>query len=84
VLDVPWDCIEGVLPAQWRRPAAYLDPQIRAYCSGLAQANQRVVEGAVRELANDLDSGAWEQKNKELIAMNSFDAGFRLVVSSEA
>ena len=84
VLDVPWDCIDGVLSAQWRRPAAYLDPQIRACCSGLAQANQRVVEGAVRELANDLDSGAWEQKNKELIAMNSFDAGFRLVVSSEA
>lgn len=57
---------------------------MRACCSGLAQANKRVVERAVREFANDLDSGAWEQKNKELIAMNNFDAGFRLVVSSEA
>lgn len=84
MLDFPWDCIDGVLPAHWRRPAAYRDPQIRTCRSGLAQANQRVVERAVRELSNDLDSGAWEQKNKELIAMNNFDVGFRLVVSSEA
>lgn len=81
-LDVPWDCIDGVLPAHWRRPEAYLNPQVRACSSGLAQADQRVVERAVRELAVDLDSGAWEQRNKELLAMNSFDAGFRLVISS--
>lgn len=84
VLEVPSDCVDGVLPAHWRRPAAYLDPQVRACCSGLAQANQRVVDRAVRELTSDLDSGAWEQRNRELLAMNCFDAGFRLVVSSEA
>jgi len=84
VLEVPWDCVDGVLPAHWRRPAAYLDPQVRACCSGLAQANQRVVDRALRQLARDLDSGMWEQRNRELLAMNSFDAGFRLVVSSEA
>ena len=83
-LEVPWDCIDGVLPANWRRPAAYLDPQVRACSSGLAQADQRVVERAVQELAKDLDSGAWEQRNDELLAMNSFDAGFRLIVSSVA
>jgi len=83
VLEVPWDCADGVFPAHWRRPAAYLDPQVRACCSGLAQADQRVVERAVRELANDLDTGAWEQRNKEFVEMDSFDAGFRLVVSSE-
>jgi len=81
-LDVPWDCIDGVLPAHWRRPEAYLNPQVRACSSGLAQADQRVVERAVRDLAVDLDSGTWQQRNKELLEMNSFDAGFRLVISS--
>lgn len=81
-LEVPWDCIDGVLPAHWRRPEAYLDPQVRACCSGLAQADPRVVERARRALANDLDSGAWGERNGELAGMDSFDAGFRLVVSS--
>ena len=82
-LEVPWDCVDGVLPAHWRRPAAYLDPQVRACCSGLAQAEPRFVDRAVRALASDLDSGAWEQRNKDLVLMNSLDAGFRLVVSTE-
>jgi len=82
-LEVPWECVDGVLPAHWRRPAAYLDPQVRACCSGLAQADQWVIERAVWALASDLGSGVWEQRNKELLAMNSFDAGFRLVVSSQ-
>jgi len=83
VLEVPWDCVDGVLPAHWRRPGAYLDPQVRACSSGLAQADQRVVERAVKELTKDLDSGVWEQRNKDLAELNSFDAGFRLVVSTE-
>ena len=83
-LEVPWDCVDGVLPAHWRRPEAYLDPQVRACCSGLAQADPRIVERAVRALASDLDSGAWGQRNGELVAMDSFDAGFRLVTSSVA
>ena len=82
-LEVPWDCVDGVLPAHWRRPVAYLDPQVRACSSGLAQANQRVVERAVKELTKDLDSGVWEERNKDLVELNSFDAGFRLVVSTE-
>ena len=82
-LEVPWDCIDGVLPAHWRRPAAYLDPQVRAWCSALAQADQRIVERAVGQLARDIGSGAWGQRNRDLVELNSFDAGFRLVVSSE-
>lgn len=83
MLKVPWDCVDGVLPAHWCRPAAYLDPPVRACCSSLARTDQRVVERAVRELANNLDTGAWEQGNRELVEMDSLDAGFRLLVSSE-
>jgi SAM-dependent methyltransferase len=82
-LEVPWDCVDGVLPAHWRRPAAYLDPQVRACCSGLAQADQEVVDRAMQDLAIDIDSGAWGRRDRELLALTDFDAGFRLVVSTE-
>ena len=82
-LDVPWDCLDGVLPAHWRRPRAYLDARVRACCSGLAQADPRVVDRGVRALGEDLRSGAWQRRNQDLLAAEAFDAGFRIVISSE-
>ena len=34
---VPHDCTDGFGPAYWRRPAAYLDPDVRNCISGLAR-----------------------------------------------
>jgi SAM-dependent methyltransferase len=82
-LAVPWDCLDGVLPAHWRRPTAYLDARVRACCSGLAQANSRVVDRGVRALDQDLRSGLWQQRNQDLLEAETFDAGFRIVISSE-
>jgi hypothetical protein len=82
-VEVPWDCIDGVLPAHWRRPAAYLDPRVRACCSGLTQADPDVVERGVRSLAMDLASGAWHRRYADLLAADTFDAGFRIVTSVE-
>ena len=41
-LLVPVDMVDGVLGAYWRRPEAYLDPAVRANCSGLALADPAV------------------------------------------
>lgn len=82
-LNVPWDCLDGVLPAHWRRSAAYLDARVRACCSGLAQADPRVVDRGVQALDQDLRSGIWQQRNQDLLAAEAFDAGFRIVISSE-
>ena len=38
---VPHDCSDGFGPAYWRRPAAYLDPDVRSCISGLATASPR-------------------------------------------
>lgn len=83
-LEVPWDCVDGVFPAHWRRPAAYLDPQVRACCSGLAQMDQRVVESGIKRLAADIDSGLWQRKNSEILSAENYDAGFRIIVSSQS
>ncbi|MGH9127384.1 MAG: hypothetical protein ACRDY2_00060 [Acidimicrobiales bacterium] len=83
-LMVPWDCADGVLPADWRRPSAYLDARVRARCSGLAQTCQRAVARGMARLAADLRSGLWERRNADLLGLESFDAGFRLLVSDES
>jgi SAM-dependent methyltransferase len=42
-LPVPWDFTDGVFPAHWRRPEAYLDPAVRRSCSALAQTPPEAV-----------------------------------------
>lgn len=81
-LPLPWDFTDGVFPAYWRRPAAYLDPRIRRACSALAQTNPDAVERGVRRLRQDLDSGRWHERHRDLLALDQWDAGFRLIVSN--
>ena len=76
---VPHDCSDGFLYAYWRRPAAYLDPRIRKGSSSFWKIAQ--AEAGFARLAEDLASGAWEQRYGELLAEDSYDAGYRLVVS---
>ena len=37
----------------------------------------------LRQLADDLQSGAWEERNAELLERDAMDWGYRLVVSAE-
>jgi SAM-dependent methyltransferase len=83
VLRVPADMQDGVLGAHWRRPEAYLDPAVRASCSGLALADPAVVAGGVAALETDLRNGDWWRRHADLIGRDSIDLGYRLVVSDE-
>jgi len=78
---VPSDCVDGFLAAYWRRPEAYLDPAVRAGMSGFARLDEAVVARGLARLAADLDSGAWERRFGHLRALESLDAGYRLVVT---
>lgn len=78
-VPVPHDCRDGFLYAYWRRPRAYLDARIRSGSSSF-----RVVDGldaGLETLRRDLDSGAWERRYAALLARDSYDAGYRLVVA---
>jgi SAM-dependent methyltransferase len=77
---LPTDCADGFYAAYWARPSAYLDPDVRAGISVLALADPDVVADAVRRLEADLRSGAWRERNAELLHLGWFDAGYRLVV----
>lgn len=81
VLPIPHDCRDGFLHAWWRRPAAYLDPAVRAGISGIARLPATVVEPAMARLADDLATGTWHDAHADLLAADHVDAGYRIVVS---
>ncbi len=80
-LLVPRDMEDGVLGAYWCRPEAYLDPAVRANCSGLALAEPPVVARGVAALEADLSSGAWQRRHGDLAQLAAIDLGYRLVVA---
>ncbi len=80
-LPVPWDFTDGVFPAYWRRPEAYLDPAVRQSCSALAQTSPAAVSRGIDRLRADLESGRWQADHAELLDLPERDAGFRLIVA---
>jgi SAM-dependent methyltransferase len=81
VVPIPHDCVDGFGGAFWRRPEAYLDPQVRASISGLALLEDGTAARAMRRLEADLRSGAWHRRNAALLDVDEIDLGFRLVIA---
>lgn len=80
VVHVPHDCLDGFFHAYWRRPHAYLDPDVRAGISAFALMDQDCVEAGLARLARDLESGEWKRRNAHLLELDELDAGYRLIV----
>ena len=78
-VPIPQDCTDGFLYAYWKRPAAYLDPRLRAGSSSfwLMQGAQAGLD----RLKQDLDSGAWAQRYADILRQDEYEAGYRLVVA---
>jgi SAM-dependent methyltransferase len=79
-VPIPHDCLDGFYFAYWRRPAAYLDPVVRAGISSFALMDQTCVEAGLALLARDLESGEWARRNADLLELDELDCGYRLVV----
>jgi SAM-dependent methyltransferase len=78
-VPVPRDCRDGFLYAYWRRPEAYLDAHIRTGSSSFWSIGN--VETGLERLKQDLDSGEWARRHAELLTLDAYDAGYRLVVA---
>jgi SAM-dependent methyltransferase len=81
-LPIPHDCQDGFLGAFWRRPAAYLDPNVRRAMSGFAQLPPEVVHAGLARLAGDLRSGQWDAQFGWVREQTSLDLGYRLIIAS--
>jgi len=78
-VPVPHDCSDGFLYAYWRRPAAYLDAHIRSGSSSFWVLGN--AEAGLQNLKRDLETGAWERRYAELLTLDDYDAGYRLIVA---
>ena len=78
---VPWDCADGFYHAYWRRPEAYLDDDVRRGMSIWARVGPAAEQRAVRSLRDDLASGRWAERNRDLADLDAADLGDRLLIA---
>jgi hypothetical protein len=71
----------GFFEAHWRRPGAYLDDQVRRGVSVWARAGPEAGQRAMRSLRDDLASGRWAERNRDLVALDAAELGLRLLVT---
>jgi SAM-dependent methyltransferase len=79
-VPIPHDCLDGFFHAYWRRPHAYLDPQVRAGISAFALMDPGCVDEGLSRLAADLASGEWERRHADLLELDELDGGYRILV----
>jgi SAM-dependent methyltransferase len=78
---VPWDCADGFYEAYWRRPQAYLDERVRRGVSIWAKVGPEAEQRAVRALREDLASGRWAERNRDLATLDAAELGLRLLIA---
>ncbi|MEJ8645611.1 methyltransferase domain-containing protein [Streptomyces sp. MS1.HAVA.3] len=78
---IPHDCSDGFAAAFWRRPEAYLDPEVREGISMLAQTGEEALRPGLARLSDELSSGLWHQRHADLLNRETLDIGYRLVIA---
>jgi hypothetical protein len=78
---IPWNCTDGFFEAYWRRPEAYLDDHVRGGISVWARVGPQAEQRVVRSLRDDLASGRWAERNRDLVALDEAELGLRLLVT---
>lgn len=78
---IPWDCADGFFEAYWRRPEAYLDEPVRRAVSVWTRVGPEAELRAVTRLRDDLSSGRWAERNRDLVALDAAELGLRLLVA---
>jgi SAM-dependent methyltransferase len=78
---VPWDCIDGFFYAYWRRPEAYLLPEVRRGTSVWSRVGAAAEDRAMRALRTDLASGRWIERNEQLMGLDAADLGGQLLIA---
>jgi DNA-binding transcriptional MerR regulator len=78
---IPWDCADGLFEAYWRRPGAYLEDHVRRAMSVWTRVGAEAEQRAVRSLRDDLASGRWTERNRDLVDLDAAELGLRLLVA---
>ena len=78
---IPWDCADGFFEAYWRRPEAYLDENVRRGVSVWTKVGRDAEHRAVHNLRDDLESGRWAERNRDLVDLDAAELGLRLLIA---
>ena len=78
---IPWDCADGFFEAYWRRPGAYLEEHVRRAMSVWTRVGPQAEQRTVHRLRDDLASGRWAERNRDLIDLDAAELGLRLLVA---
>jgi SAM-dependent methyltransferase len=81
-VPIPWDCVDGFFAAYWRRPEAYLEEQVRQGSSVWAQVGPEIEARVVKKLENDIRTGAWHERNHDLMQLEEAELGARLLIAT--
>lgn len=81
VLPVHRDTPDHTLMSFWAHPERVLDASARQVTSGFARQAPAIVDRVVADVQRDLETGVWDERNGHLRALESFDAGLRLIVA---
>ena len=63
------------------RPEAYLDENVRRGISVWATVGPDAERRAVHSLRNDLASGRWAERNRDLVDLDAAELGARLLIA---
>jgi hypothetical protein len=72
---------QTVFEAYRRRPWAYLEEHVRRAMSVWTRAGPQAEQRAVHRLRDDLASGWWIERNRDLVALDAAELGLRLLVA---
>jgi SAM-dependent methyltransferase len=81
---IPADCTDRFGQALYARPEDVLDPEVRRAMSAWSLLESSVVDRVTSTLAEDLASGAWDEKYGAFRDLTEFDGGLRLVIGHRA
>jgi SAM-dependent methyltransferase len=79
-VPIPWDCADGFFHAYWRRPEQYLRPEVRRGISVFAAVGRQVEQRMIRQLDDDLASGRWAARNRDIAELAEAELGARLLI----
>ena len=80
-IPIPADTPDWMLGSFWAHPERVLDATARNATSGFARMPAPVVKRVVDAISDDLEAGAWDQRNGHLRNLSEYDAGLRLMVA---
>jgi hypothetical protein len=81
LVPIPWDCADGFFHAYWRRPEQYLRQEVRRGISVFAVLGPLAEQRMTHELGDDLASGRWAARNRDLTGLAEAELGARLLIA---